>query len=370
MIHITSRISILLVTLLLFASLGSGQEAPRDSLQVSLPQGGFATFRTEVSSLKSKANSSDESDWHILFDQKALIDDQKILHRLLVDQAGRILFAYDLVIALDRASKRFHVIAQPYDRVFVDQLRGAQQRSLAGPRNYSVIPTLPRSTQESLVGDGDTFALDLLLNERLGVKIVDYVKVGSERGLRSLKSNPKSPRDFSITNVEMAVRNYRLRIDGEDVPTVSMRRTSVGALVWICLPGRGRFIFSLLPHEGYDFKKVGVIEENKITFLWKSTQYELISTAPIVGSGGIWNLWVFYDPEYVDLLAPSSPLTSKRVARRGSILYPEPVGPTVSIGQPKNGQTGLNNKNKAKDLEPIWITIGAAKSIEGLLLKK
>jgi len=66
------------------------------------------------------------------------------------------------------------------------------------------------------------------------------------------------------------------------------------------MPERGgRFIFSVMPHPGYDFKKVGVIENNKIKFTLNGENYEWISNTPVIGQGGNWNLYVLYDPSYV-----------------------------------------------------------------------
>jgi hypothetical protein len=63
------------------------------------------------------------------------------------------------------------------------------------------------------------------------------------------------------------------------------------------LPDRGRFVFSITPHEGYDFQKIGFVQENKIAFQIAGDRYEWISSTPVFSGGG--NLWVLHDPEYL-----------------------------------------------------------------------
>jgi hypothetical protein len=109
-------------------------------------------------------------------------------------------------------------------------------------------------------------------------------------------------RDFTLGNVELAVRDHKLTINGEVLGGSRSKaaRGVAGALLWFYVPERGRFIFSLMPHEGYDFQKIGRIENNKISFTLGGDAYEWTSSAPIVGtSGGNWNLWVLHDAGYV-----------------------------------------------------------------------
>jgi hypothetical protein len=74
------------------------------------------------------------------------------------------------------------------------------------------------------------------------------------------------------------------------------------------VPERGRFIFSLVPREGYDFAKVAVLDENRIEFTLNGERYEWLSSESILPNGGTWNLWVLHDTDYTPLFGtPGSP---------------------------------------------------------------
>ena len=69
-------------------------------------------------------------------------------------------------------------------------------------------------------------------------------------------------------------------------------------MLWFYLPGRGRYIFSIIPYEGYPFQNIGKIENNKISFSLDGDLYEWISSSPIIGDGGNWQIWVLRDSSY------------------------------------------------------------------------
>jgi hypothetical protein len=55
--------------------------------------------------------------------------------------------------------------------------------------------------------------------------------------------------------------------------------------LWFYVPERGRFIFSLVPREGYSFEKIGILEGNKIEFVINGERYEWVSGVEILASG-------------------------------------------------------------------------------------
>lgn len=66
---------------------------------------------------------------------------------------------------------------------------------------------------------------------------------------------------------------------------------------------------SPFPRKGFDFQKIGTVENNKISFTFNGDNYKFVSTSPVLGSGGKWNVWVLHDSEYRSTfqLSPSSP---------------------------------------------------------------
>ena len=99
--------------------------------------------------------------------------------------------------------------------------------------------------------------------------------------------------------VALRVVDFRLLVDGSLMGAGKPGTDFHGALIWCYLEGHGRFIFSLVPREGYQFQKVGIITDNRIEFSLKGKRFEWFSSAPILPSGGTWNLWVLHDPGYL-----------------------------------------------------------------------
>src|SRR5215213_3374377 len=267
---------------------------------VSLPHGGHVAFRVKTTTLNINSGTRPgEADLSLPLAAQVQLDESGVVHRLLVDGHGNIVFGYDLVVDAITATHTFRVTARPLDKLFEARLSARREGTSVNSQTPFNVNTLTHSTGEHTVEDGETFALDLLINDRLGLKVVDYVKVATDKSrLQLAPVTPIPARDFAVTNVELAVNNYELKIDGAPLRTASVRRSCTGSLLWFALPEQGRFIFSLAPHAGYGFEKVGVIEDNKIVFSWKGVRYEWISEAPIVGSGGVWNLWVMHDSTY------------------------------------------------------------------------
>ncbi len=364
-------LSLLVLNVLLLPKSTISQDSA--SFVITLPQGGFASFKLEVSPLDSGLHTQKQSGMlPPPFVSRVVKGDGNVLHRLVTDEHGRFVFAYDLVITEFDSPKRFGLSARSVDGKFEESLRTNNLPAVQSA-SESRLPTLARATEQQTVADGGTVALDLLINEPLGVKVVDYVTVASRKSLLP-PGRPSGPaRDFAVNNVELGIKNYQLYVDNQHV-LARGRRNCAGSLVWFYLPGRGRFIFSLVPYEGYDFRKVGVIEDTKISFAWKGVNYEWISQEPIVGSGGLWNLWVLHDPNFVDIFAPAETNTKSKETEPGRLTvaeFPRSVG--VVIPLPKSDDTTTMQSHgsaKKESSEPVRVVIGGAKNIGDLLPKK
>ncbi|HYG10801.1 MAG TPA: hypothetical protein VD835_12695 [Pyrinomonadaceae bacterium] len=307
---------------------------------------------------------------------QASLADNHVVHRVLVDAEGSFVFGYDLVVEPVAATKQFRVSVKPMSAEFEQQLRSRQPSTIAA-RDGQNISTLPRAGDAQLIDDGDAFALDLLVNPQTGVKIVDVVKVSFDPA-RLWSAPPRSLplRDFTLGNVELAVRDYKLTINGELVGGGRKpARGCAGALVWFYVPERGRFIFSLIPHEGYNFQKVGRIENNKISFTLGGDSYEWTSSAPVVGtSGGNWNLWVLHDAGYVsDFDSPEQIVEAAQPASGGSSSASSPEWLRDSLGRirrERRAEFETREDTRKRAARRPRVLVGGADRIENLLPKQ
>jgi hypothetical protein len=149
------------------------------------------------------------------------------------------------------------------------------------------------------VNDGDLLALDVLLNPRTGVKLVDYFRItGSRPVVRNNAPNPAATaRPIEINDVEFAVENFELRLNGKEV--YASKGGMSGRFIWLDVPQTGRFIFSLTPlAEADGFHRTAYLTRQQIVFNNGDDKYELTSEHPIVPASGVFSLWVRLDPTF------------------------------------------------------------------------
>jgi hypothetical protein len=346
--------------LIILSSLVAAQEDTSRNLVVPLAEGGFVAFKSETASIRSTKNPAPHLKFQVGFVAQALVDENRVIHRVLVDAQGKYLFGYDLTIEPVPASKTFTIGVGPLNSQVEKKLMASNTDDPSSP-----IATLPESAEPQILDDGDSFALDLLVNQKTGVKIVDRVKVSFDRS-NLWNDSPKSiPRDFTLDAVALKVIDYRLSIDGNVVAEGKRGKNFAGALLWCYVEGQGRFIFSLVPRDGYPFQKIGIINENRIEFTLKGKHFEWLSSAPILSSGGTWNIWVLEDPTYV-------PFGSKEIAKKEKNAL-ERLDDSIKEKAAKIGDpTASTFQKRSEQVQPVEdarrfkVMVGAADRIENL----
>ena len=282
-----SRLPALLFVLLFAPALLRAQVDATRPQVVPLRDGGFVAFRSESARTGKTNTSAIVPTLQGGLRAQALVSEDQIIHRVLQNPKGEYIFGYDLAVMAHAGSRKFTITVKPLDATVEQQLAGGD------------IPTLREGGQPQVMDDGDSFALDLLVNQNAGVKIVDFVKVSFERSKLWDDHAVPLPRDFTPDAVALRIVDFKLSIGGTQVMTGLRGANFAGALLWCYVEGHGRFILSLVPREGYAFEKSGVINDNKIAFRMNGRQYEWLSREPVLPGGGTWNVWVLHDPKYV-----------------------------------------------------------------------
>jgi hypothetical protein len=109
-----------------------------------------------------------------------------------------------------------------------------------------------------------------------------------------------SLQDFTVDDGPVSVQvPFQLLVNGKDWHghTVGWHIDG-GSTLWLGLPGRGMYVLSLTPREGYRFEKFGAIRNHVITFQDGGEQYEIRTSAPIAGADKAWNLYVLHRPKH------------------------------------------------------------------------
>ena len=301
----------LAVCVLFGGGMASGQETAKRQLIVPLNEGGFVAFKSETSWTDAKKAATELQRGSAVLSSQAVMDGKHIIHRILEDNAEGFIFGYDLLVVANPTTKQFKIEVRPLDRQFESKLRAEKTAGGASIR-AEMAATFPTSATTQMLDDGDAFSLDLLVNQSTGIKIVDVVKVTFDRASLRDQGPRTMPRDFTLDAVELAMKDYRLLIDGNATAAGKSANGFAGALLWFYVQDRGRFIFSLTPRAGYEFQKVGIIDDNRIEFTVDGNRYEWLSSSPILPGGGTWNLWVLHDPKYTPIFGSDPALSQKK----------------------------------------------------------
>lgn len=353
-----SKLWILLVCIQVFAFTAAAQNPAKRQLVLQLANGGFIGFRSEVPGSKSSGGSL-----AALLYAQAFAGENRIIHRVLTDAEQNVVFGYDLWVSADPITKKFSVAVLPADEAF----RRSFLKDFTPPRPNSVFATFPKSTTPQTLDDGDAVSLELLVNHESGAKIVDVVTVTFDRTNLRENNLESLPKDFTLDAVALGVKNYTLLINGNEVTNSKSSIGCSGALLWLYIPERGRFIFSLVPRAGYDFEKIAVLDENKIAFTMDGERYEWVSGASILPSGGTWNLWVLRDTKYTPLFSGEDSQPRATPKTRGVFSKIEDAltkqGAELVIGQQ------IRSGNRSTVVGPQRVMVGGADKMENLLPK-
>jgi hypothetical protein len=222
-------------------------------------------------------------------------DDDNTIGSFLINLSTGMYIGYVLVIERQPDPTKLKITIKPMPEEAIEATRKTifgKLLELKWPNRPSYIPAPPPSYPEPIV-----------INMTDVIKIPLWVKAGTEWGvvgdqIRFAIDRPRSARDFTLDDVAFKLTDFRLIINGEvrsgerEVDGIS------GPLPSFYVPGKGLFIISIGPHEGYDFQKIGVVEGNKISFSYGGDKYEWVSRDSVLPYDGKWHIWVGLDTSF------------------------------------------------------------------------
>lgn len=261
-----------------------------ETLVLDLPNGSAISFQPET--IATQAVNSITTFSFANLKQQAVKTPEKRVHRFLYDEENNVLFGYDLTFETNPKTKQLKISVVPMASEDAQKLREQFFPNVQTRRKVRLL-TIPASAAPQMMANGDTVSLDLLVSTQLGLKITDKLRFFA--GNRDLPTMPV--RDFNLSNIELAVKGAKLLVNGEAIAENASTRRFSGSLLWFHFPEKGLFVFSLTPKEGYDFQKIGTVEDKKIRFNLDGDSYEWNSSEKIVPLDGAWSLWVLQLPE-------------------------------------------------------------------------
>jgi len=189
--------------------------------------------------------------------------------------------------------------------------------TVAGSEQWSIRPlVLP---EPRIVHDGDVIGIELMTDTTTGDKLIEDITIqpfsqratiGSpipplgrggpgQPGERAVPTVEGSPRDFSAADGEMRLSLPRVTLNGTAQPAAGRATPNVtGKLVWFYIPGRGRYILSLVPRPELEFQKAGEVRGGRITLTLNGDAITLECFSEIATGHAPYNLYVLCDSKW------------------------------------------------------------------------
>lgn len=207
--------------------------------------------------------------------------DGTVVHRMMTDELHHQYFGYDITAVPGPGSAQYTVTIAPL----------TVQSTTLSP------VLLPKYPPPTVMNDGDTMALDLLVSADGKQKVVDYIQVSGARTATASTTTAET-RDYVPDDGAVRINSDGMvvLVNGQPFGARAGVTIKPGATIWVAAPNEGRYILSLQPREG--FSKSGAIRDNVISFQSDGQQYEIRTVDPILGSKGAWNLYVMHDTQY------------------------------------------------------------------------
>jgi hypothetical protein len=211
----------------------------------------------------------------------AVLVEQGKAHHLIDDVAHKRTFGYDLWVTPDATGNSVQLKIAPL--------------LFANKNTYSVQPgwtliELPQYPFIPKVNVGDTVAVDLLVNPSTGQKIVDYLTV-----TRQPRPLEEAAHDFTAGDAELMMRGPQVLANGAVIARSDDGTGMSGQVVWLYLPGRGRFSLSLVPNQKRGFSRNGIAAGDSFTFREGATEYRVRCRGPVAPGSGTYNLYVRHE---------------------------------------------------------------------------
>ena len=275
-----------------FSSKSFAQTGFSETIIIDLQNGaGAVSFKPQMSFLQENSQAPAFSAVNL---KQRVINSENGFQRILFDEINRVLFGYSLKVKRNEIDSKFVISFEPLTETAFDALNDKFPAGSDGKPRFRLL-TLPPISAPQTLADGETVALDLLVNHQMGIKITDRVRVAANRD----KLNEFPVKDFTLKDVHLAARGSYLKINDDSFAVGNRMRRYDGSLLWFYVPEKGFFAVSLEPREGYDFRRIGILHGNKISFRLGDDEYQWTSSEAFLPIEGVWRLWILHVPNYI-----------------------------------------------------------------------
>ena len=225
------------------------------------------------------------------------------VHRLLMDRTKRVYFGYTVVVE-PQPGRTFKLAFYPLTLT-------VQLRNRLGDDAVSWKPLAsPKFPAAQSIRSGEVLELSLLSNDSWGQRLTEFVTVQEvarpegffsldRLGSREFSFAAGAPRDFSVADIVLRLKDPRLFINGRfEESSARSLGEETGGVVWIYIPLRGRFLLSLIPNPKQGFSRAGEIRGSTLRFTVGGNTYSVNSAASVAPGTAAYNLYVLHQPNW------------------------------------------------------------------------
>ena len=222
------------------------------------------------------------------------------IQRFVRDNLRMVYASYSVTVEKLPQSQDYRVSFGASNAAPPADLKAKTDWKVVSPANYPV---------PQVIRDGDEVRIELFRSDK-GALLADYVHVGRQD---KLKQRKQTSRDSYAEDSEFTITQPKLRVNGVSVEPIMLPETLRGGVLWIYIPGLGRYVLSFLPHP--EFNLAGEVEGNGMTLRTAGNIFRVECAERIAAGGGAYNVyarrdisWVPADPEdRARFLAGTSP---------------------------------------------------------------
>jgi hypothetical protein len=220
-----------------------------------------------------------------------------VLRRFVRDNLRRIYASYTVTVETLPQEGMYRVSFGPPSEQVPADLRGKADWRLVSPAKYPA---------PQILKDENEIRLDLY-SDGTSRRVVDYIHVGRQDRIVMRK---ESPHEYYADDAECTVTQPRFLINGVACKAIpAMPETIRGPVLWIYIPGEGRYVLSFHPHSDLGFEGSGEVAGGSLTFTAGRNLVRVNAVERIATGSGTYTVNVFPDLAW----EPTDPSDRKRV---------------------------------------------------------
>lgn len=258
------------------------------------------------------------------FSMLVLTTPPSTIHRVMLDRAQKVYFGYDARVEVVGGRV---TLGAPDQRVYQVtfgplSMTTELEKALGGNvRSWKLLPTPRFPDTQTRIAGSEVIEVVLLTNDTWGQKMTEYITIQEsqplrlqlEIGRRDFVFAPGAPRDFTAADVELRLEAPVVRAPYQPDRKIPQTDGHVylftggfnhyrvtgearGSIVWIYVPGRGRFALSLVPRG--QFRRAGSVRGTSLTFTVDGLTYTVSSASQIAPGQSAFNLYVLHQPRW------------------------------------------------------------------------